>query len=169
MNVRGKAVPVALVAALSGGGSIAALEKLEGNILSVYADTLADGIPTRCAGDTNHKMPVGTKLTTDQCREINKLTMLRYGGAVLACTNWDRLTPDRLVGLTLFAINVGVNGACSSQSIKAINAGRIAEGCKLLSTRPDGSPNWSYIGNRYIPGLQNRRLAEREWCQRGLA
>lgn len=168
MNIRGKLVPAALVAALSGGGSIAALEQLEGNILRVYPDALANGLPTRCAGDTNHSMPVGTKLTADDCREVNKTTMVKYGAAVLACTNWEHLTPDRLVGLTLFAINVGKHGACGSQTFKAINAGRIREGCNLLSTRPDGSPNWSYAQGGYVQGLQNRRLAERSWCLKGL-
>lgn len=168
MKIKGKLVPAALVASLSGGGSIAALEQLEGNILRVYPDALAGGLPTRCAGDTNHSMPVGTKLTTDDCREINKLTMLKYGAAVLGCTNWNNLTGDRLVGLALFAINVGKHGACGSQAFKEINAGRISEGCNLLSTRQDGSPNWSYAGDRYVHGLQNRRLAERDWCRKGL-
>ncbi|UNY40199.1 endolysin [Pseudomonas phage vB_PcuM_ KLEP17-4] len=169
MKVKGKLVPLALVAALTGGGSIAALERLEGNVLGVYADELAGGLPTRCAGDTNHNMPVGTKLTADDCREINKLTMLKYGAAVLACTRWEHLNGDRLVGLTLFAINVGKNGACNSQSFKAINAGRVTDGCNLLSTRPDGKPNWSYIRDRYIQGLQDRRLAERKLCLSGVA
>lgn len=168
MNVRGKLVPAALVAAISSGGAVYELERLEGNVLKVYADRLANGLPTRCAGDTNHSMPVGTKLTSDQCQAVNKTTMLKYGAAVLSCTNWDHLNGDRLIGLTLFAINVGKSGACGSQSFKAINAGRIREGCNLLSTRPDGSPNWSYARGAYVQGLQNRRLAERDWCLKGL-
>lgn len=166
MRAKGKIVPAALVAALSSGAAVYELERLEGNILSVYADSIAAGLPTRCAGDTNHDMPVGTKLTSDQCKEINKATLLNYGTSVLACTKWENLTPDRLVGLTLFAINVGKSGACNSQAFKAINAGNIPEGCTLLSTRPDGKPNWSYAGGKYVPGLQNRRLAERAWCER---
>lgn len=168
MKVKGKIVPAALVAALVSGGSVAKLEQLEGNILAVYADNLAGGLPTRCAGDTNHNMPVGTKLTADDCREINKLTMIKYGASVLACTNWEHLNGDRLVGLTLFAINVGSSGACGSQSFKAINAGRIKEGCDLLARKPDGRPNWSNAGGRYVQGLQNRRQAERKLCLSGI-
>lgn len=67
MKAKGKIVPAVLVAALVSGGSVAKLEQLEGNILAVYADNLAGGLPTRCAGDTNHNMPVGTKLTADDC------------------------------------------------------------------------------------------------------
>lgn len=164
MKVKGKIVPAALVAALVSGGSVAKLEQLEGNILAVYADNLAGGLPTRCAGDTNHSMPVGTKLTSDQCKEINKFMLIKYGTAVLACTQWEHLTPKRLVGLTMFAINVGVNGACGSQSFKAINRGDIKAGCDLLARKPDGSPNWSYSMGVYRQGLQNRRQGERTLC-----
>ena len=168
MKVKGKIVPAALVAALTSGGSVAMLERLEGNVLHVYADSLANGLPTRCAGDTNHSMPVGTKLTADDCREINKLTMIKYGSSVLACTKWEHLNGDRLVGLTLFAINVGSSSACNSQAFKAINAGRIQEGCDLLATKPNGQPNWSFASGRYVQGLQNRRQAERKLCLSGV-
>lgn len=164
MNVRGKVVPLALAAAITSPLAYHELEKFEGNILTVYADTLARGIPTRCAGDTNHRMAVGTKLTSDQCKEINKFTLIGYGTAVLSCTSWEHLTPTRLVGLTMFAINVGVNGACGSQSLKAINRGDIKVGCDLLATRPDGKPNWSYSDGVYRQGLQNRRQGERALC-----
>lgn len=164
MRVRGKIVPAALVAALSSGGILAELERWEGNIKEVYADRLAGGLPTRCAGDTNHDMSVGTKLTDDECREINKLTIVKYGAGVLACTNWDHLTARRLAGLTLFAINVGTPSACGSDAVAAINKGDIEVGCKLISTKPDGRPNWSYAGGRYVHGLQNRRKAEEAMC-----
>jgi len=169
MKVKNKLVPAALVASLTGFGAVTALERLEGNMLSVYSDSIANGLPTRCAGDTNHTQAIGDKLTSDECNVINRATMIKYGASVLACTNWDNLDGDRLVGLTLFAINVGKKGACNSQSFSAINAGRISEGCNLLASRPDGSPNWSAVRGRYVQGLQNRRIAEREWCRRGLA
>lgn len=164
MRVRGKIVPAALVAVLSSGGMLAELERWEGNIKQVYADHLAGGLPTRCAGDTNHDMAVGTQLTDDQCREINKRTIVSYGIKVLACTNWDHLTPDRLAALTLFAINVGTGNACGSDAVTTINHGDIEAGCRLISTKPDGRPNWSYVGNRYVQGLQNRRKAEEAMC-----
>lgn len=167
MKVKGMLVPAALAAAITSPLAYQELEKFEGNILAVYADKLANGIPTRCAGDTNHAMAVGTKLTSDQCKEINKLTLIKYGVSVLGCTNWERLTPKRLIGLTMFAINVGVNGACSSQSFKAINRGDIKAGCDLLARKPDGSPNWSSSMGVYRQGLQNRRQGERTLCLDG--
>lgn len=161
------AVPVALLAALSGPLAYGTLERWEGNVLHVYADRLASNVPTYCAGRTDWKAPIGATLTSDQCREVNKATLLEYGYAVLGCTTWKYLTPTRLVGLVIFAINVGKAGACGSQAFAQINAGNIVAGCNLISTRPDGLPNWSYSDGVYRPGLQNRRLAERDLCLKG--
>lgn len=111
---------------------------------------------------------MGTQLTSDDCREVNRATLLEYGYAVLDCTTWRHLTSPRLVSLTIFAINVGKAGACGSQAVKAINAGRIAEGCNLIARTPSGAPNWSFSNGVYVPGLQNRRQAERALCLEGL-
>lgn len=164
-KVRKGLVPAALVAALTSPLAYSTLERLEGNILHVYRDNLAGGIPTYCAGRTDWKAIPGTKLTSDQCKEVNKLTLVEYGYAVLDCTNWDYLTPTRLIGLTMFAINVGKAGACNSQAVKYINAGNIDKGCDLIARTPDGRPNWSTAGGVYVQGLQNRRQAERKLCK----
>ena len=169
MNVKRKAVPAVLAAALVSPVALVTLERLEGNVLSVYADHLAEGLPTFCAGRTDRNSAIGDKLTSDQCKSINKLTLIEYGYSVLECANWNNLDADRLIGLTLFAVNVGKSGACKSQAVKAINAGRISEGCDLIARKPDGGPNWSSAGGRYVQGLQNRRQAERALCRNGLA
>lgn len=163
--VRKGAIPAALLAALTSPLAYSTLERLEGNIKRVYADHLAGGIPTYCAGRTDWSAKVGTPLTDDQCREVNKATLLEYGYAVLGCVSWDYLTARRLIGLTMFAVNVGKEGACGSAAVRAINAGRIAEGCKLLAFRYDGTPNWSYAGGKFVQGLHNRRKAERTLCE----
>ena len=168
MKIKGKLVPLALVAALTSPVAFTTLERWEGNVLKVYADHLAGGLPTFCAGRTDPNAEVGTKLTSDECQAINKTTLIEYGSAVLGCTNWTMLDADRLIGLTIFAINVGKNGACNSQAFRSINAGRIAQGCDLLARRPDGLPNWSHVGAKYVQGLQNRRQAERSLCLSGL-
>ena len=158
------AIPAVLMAALSSPLAYSTLERWEGNIKKVYADNLAGGLPTYCAGRTDWSATVGTKLTDDQCREVNKITLLEYGYAVLGCVNWDHLTASRLIGLTIFAVNVGKAGACGSQAFAQINAGNIAQGCNLLAFRYDGTPNWSYAGGTFYQGLQNRRRAERVLC-----
>ena len=49
----------------------------------------------------------------------------------------------------MFAINVGVSSACNSQAFKAINAGNIKTGCRLIAYKPSGAPNWSYAGGKF--------------------
>lgn len=160
-------VPAALLAALTGPLAVTTLEHWEGNVLRVYPDRLAKNIPTYCAGRTDWKAPVGTRLTSDDCKAVNKTTLLEFGYAVLACTTWANLTPTRLVALTIFAVNIGKAGACGSQAVQQINAGNIVAGCNLISTTPAGKPNWSYADGKYVQGLQNRRLAERDLCLEG--
>jgi len=162
-------IPAVLLAALTSPLAYSTLERVEGNVLQVYADNLAGGLPTFCAGRTDRGAVVGTRLTSDQCREINKSTLLEYGYAVLGCADWRYLTPTRLVGLTIFAINVGKEGACGSQAMRVINTGRIAQGCDLIAFKPDGSPNWSMAGGVFVPGLFNRRKGERALCREGIA
>lgn len=163
--VRKGAIPAALLAALTSPLAFTTLERLEGNILEVYRDKLAGGIPTFCAGRTDWKAKPGTKLTSDQCQEVNKTTLLEYGYTILGCVNWDYLTARRLIGLTMFAINVGKQAACSSQAVRQINAGNVLAGCDLIARTPSGAPNWSYANGVYVQGLQNRRQAERALCR----
>ena len=163
------AIPLALLAALTSPLAYTTLDRLEGNITTVYADKLAGGIPTYCAGRTDWAAKVGDKLTDDQCKEVNKTTLLEYGYAVLGCVNWDYLNPDRLIGLTMFAINIGKAGACGSQAVKQINVGNVAAGCDLIARTPAGLPNWSSANGKYVQGLQNRRQAESKLCKEGLA
>jgi GH24 family phage-related lysozyme (muramidase) len=163
------AIPALFLAALTGPLALGTLVRWEGDIHKVYADHLAGGLPTFCAGRTDWTAKVGTPLASDFCAEVNKTTLLEYGYAVLECANWDHLTADRLVALTIFAINVGKDGACKSQAVVNINRGRIAEGCNLIAYKPNGAPNWSIAGGKFVRGLHNRRVAERALCLRGLA
>lgn len=164
------AIPAVLLAALTSPLAYTTLERWEGNVLQVYEDNLAGGLPTWCAGQTQGPKPgpVGTKLTSDHCAAVNKGTLIEYGYAVLGCTNWDYLSASRLVALTIFAVNVGKAGACGSQAVRQINAGNVLAGCDLIARTPDGQPNWSTAGGQYVQGLQNRRQAERALCREGV-
>lgn len=164
--VRKGAIPAAFLAALASPLAYSTLDRWEKNVLSVYADNLAGGLPTWCAGQTQGPAPgpVGTKLTDDFCREVNKAVLLEYGYAILACVSWDYLSVKRLIGLTIFAVNVGKAGACGSQAVQQINVGNIVAGCNLIARTPSGAPNWSTSQGRYVQGLQNRRQAERALC-----
>lgn len=159
------AIPAVLMAALASPLAYTTLERMEGNILKVYSDKLANGIPTFCAGRTDWSATPGTQLTSDQCQAVNKATIMEYGYAILGCANWDYLSAKRLIALTMFAINVGKDGACGSQAVRQINAGNVLAGCDLIARTPNGAPNWSTAGGVYVQGLQNRRQAERAMCR----
>lgn len=148
------------------------LKIFEGNPLVVYADSLANGLPTSCAGHTDKNDVVGTKLTAEHCEKVNTATAIKYSSIVLYCTNWDHLTAGRLAALTLFAVNVGGNGACGSRAFSMINSGLVKQGCNAIAYSPSNTPVWSYgtdaKGQKFfIPGLFNRRLKERQMCLDG--
>jgi lysozyme len=164
--LRRGAIPVALTAALGTGFAVTTLEQFEGNINRVYADKLAGGIPTYCAGRTDWKAPVGATITTDDCKAVNLVTVWEYGYAVLDCTKWGNLSGYRLIALTMFAVNVGKVGACKSRAVQLINAGAIEEGCRAIAFGPAGQPVWAYAGGVYVQGLHNRRKAEAGLCAR---
>lgn len=157
-------IPAALLAALTSPLAYTTLEQYEGNILHVYKDHIAGGLPTWCAGRTGWDVEVGAKLTSDECKAVNKVTLLEYGYATLGCTNWEHLTPTRLVALTMFTVNVGKVGACGSRAFALINAGEIQQGCNALAVGPNGQPVWSYAEGKFVQGLQNRRQSERSMC-----
>jgi lysozyme len=162
------AIPAVFMLALTGPLSLATLTRWEGDIHRVYADNLARGIPTFCAGRTDWAAKVGTPLSSDTCAEVNKITLIEYGFAVLECANWDYLSAKRLIALTIFSVNVGKSAACKSQAMVNINRGYIHKGCNLIAYKPSGAPNWSYAGGKYVDGLHNRRKAELDLCLRGL-
>ncbi len=158
------AIPAVLLAAITGPLAHQTLERWEGNILHVYADKLAHGLPTYCAGRTDWNAEVGTKLTSDDCKAVNKATLIEYGFSVLGCAEWAYLTPNRTVALTIFFVNVGKDGGCGSRAVKLINQGRVDDGCSAIATGPDGRPAWSYANGMYVQGLQNRRQGEKALC-----
>lgn len=162
------AIPAAFMLALTGPLSLGMLVRWEGDIHRVYADQLARGIPTFCAGRTDWTAKPGVVLASDFCAEVNKTTLVEYGYAVLECADWNHLSPNRLVALTIFAVNVGKEGACRSQAVQNINRGRIVEGCTLIAYKPTGAPNWSLADGKYVQGLHNRRRAEMTLCLKGL-
>lgn len=152
---------------------IAAMGAWEGtNKLTVYADKLAYGLATVCKGHTGSDLQgrilkVGTPYTAQECDKIDRYNAIKYSTAVLYCVDMP-ITQPMLDSLALFAINVGIRGACGSRAVTLINAGKSGAGCRAIATGPTGKPAWSMAGGRYVQGLQNRRLYERDWCLTGV-
>jgi lysozyme len=159
---------------LGGAALLAAMGTWEGaSQFTVYADKLAYGIATVCKGHTGRDMNgnvlvVGTPYTKAECDRIDRYNAVKYSLGVLYCVNVD-ITQNTLNALTLFAINVGIKGACGSRAVALINQSRYVAGCNAIAVGPDGRPVWSNAGGRYVQGLQNRRQFEKNWCLKGLA
>lgn len=138
---------------------------------TVYADKLAGGLPTVCKGITRYTSPypvvVGEVWSKEKCREVEEKVVLDTQRQLQKCLEYP-VPQEVFDALTSHAHNFGWPSTCNSQSVKEINNGNIALGCSLLSTRPDGTPNWSYASGRYVQGLQNRRIAETKLCLSGL-
>lgn len=133
----------------------------------VYADKLAGGLPTVCKGITHYTSPypviIGERWSPEKCEEVERKVVLDTQMALRGCVT-SPVPQGVFDALTSHAHNFGWPRTCASQSVAAINAGDIRKGCELLAYKPDGSPNWSHVGNRYVQGLHNRRKAERVLC-----
>src|SRR5699024_6944091 len=129
-----------------------------------YADKIAGGVPTVCAGITNavnppRKVVVGERWTVEECKVAEEKVMLEIQTQLAKCITHP-VPQSACDALTSHAWNLGWPRTCKSQSVKLINQGKIKEGWELLSNKPDGRPNWSHSGGSFIRGLFNRRLSE---------
>ncbi|HEY0955831.1 MAG TPA: lysozyme [Roseateles sp.] len=133
----------------------------------VYADKLAGGLPTACGGLTEAVSPfpvvVGEYWPQEKCDAAMEHVVAQTQQGLAKCLT-GRVTQNAYDALSSHAHNFGVGATCGSEAVKAINAGQLDVGCRLLSTRPDGSPNWSNVGPTFYRGLHNRRLAETALC-----
>ena len=138
----------------------------------VYADKLAQGIPTACKGITKHVSPVpvvvGDYWSNEKCEEISKLVTSGTQIKLADCITGP-ITQNAFDAFSSHAHNFGVGTTCASRALGLINAGRFAEGCRSLSLREDGTPNWSFItqpngSSKFTQGLFNRRQAETALC-----
>lgn len=173
-----------VVAGMIAAGTIALASPALMNFLGVwesrenvaYADKLARNLPTVCAGLTNHTSPVlvsvGDYWSDERCEEVERLVIGSNQIKLADCLH-VRVSQQTFDALTSHAHNFGVPSTCASRAVGLINAGRLLEGCEALAHAPDGkTPVWSYVTRadgtkRFVRGLYNRRLAERDMCLRG--
>lgn len=133
----------------------------------VYADRLAGGLPTVCKGITRHTsqypVVVGEYWPPEKCDAEETRITIETQKQLAKCVTYP--VPQGVFdALTSHAHNFGWPSTCKSQSVAAINVGRLEEGCNLLAYKPDGSANWSNVGAQFIRGLFNRRKSERDLC-----
>ena len=137
--------------------------------LIVYADKLAQGLPTVCAGITKHvatiPVIVGDKWTPEMCLEQESQALEKVQSTLVKC--FKTLPPQSTFdAATSHAWNFGAGKTCSSQAMKQWNAGNFKLGCTLIASTYDGKPNWSFSDGKFIQGLQNRRQDEVKLCLR---
>lgn len=163
------AVAAAIIATLTFGSKalMDELRKDEGEVLTVYADKLAGGLPTVCGGLTRHvtttPIIVGEKWTAEKCRIHEEAVAKVIQHDLANC--FGRVPPQRVFdAATRHAWNFGVGKTCASQSMKEWSAGRWAVGCLYIAFTPAGEPNWSSAGGKFVPGLHSRRKREMAAC-----
>lgn len=171
----------AAMAAIAAGaltlGSVPLIEFLarwEGRETTAYADRLAGGVPTVCAGLTNATSPMpvvtGDYWSEQACKDIERLVVM---GTQLKLADCLKVAVAQPVfdALSSHAHNFGVASTCASRAVGLINTGRLREGCEAIAHSASGEPVWSYVTQngrkQFVRGLYNRRLAERDLCLQG--
>lgn len=166
----GRAVGAGLV--LASAGLLAFLGRWEGEGQNVvYADNLANGLPTVCKGLTRHvtdtPIVVGDTWSDAKCASEEARAVGMIQRELLRCF---QIVPPQSVfdAATSHAWNLGVSATCGSGAMRSWNGGNWEIGCRRLYQSDDGRPVWSYVtkGGRkvFVRGLANRREAEYRMC-----
>ena len=136
--------------------------------LVVYADKLAQGLPTVCNGITKHvatiPVVVGEKWTQEMCNQQEEQAVAKIQDSLAQC--FKVLPPQSVFdAATSHAWNFGVGKTCSSAAMKQWNKKDYTLGCRLIAYQYDGTtPNWSFSDGKFVKGLHNRRVDEMQTC-----
>lgn len=153
----------------------------EGHLV-VYADKLAQGLPTVCKGLTKHitttPIIVGQRWAPEKCAAEEAKAIRKVQDALAKCFRYPP-HQDVFDAATSHAWNNGVAATCSSLAMKAWNEKQWALGCRRLALSDANKPVWSYVKTgrklangkpeyKFVQGLANRRQDERQWCMHGV-
>lgn len=145
----------ALVGAGAAALSLPFIMNWEGTRYVTYLDVA--GVPTACTGDTNNVGRVGTRYTKEECDERLERQLIAHAAPVLKCTPQLEDHPYQLTAAISLAYNVGSAGYCNSTAARRFNTDDWDGACDALLL-------WNRAGGRVVPGLTNRRKAERNLC-----
>lgn len=152
MNAKGRLIAAVGAAVVSIVVPVVAY--YEGTVQRAYRDPI--GIITACTGHTGPELRMGQTFTRAQCEEMLYADLLKHA-ADLECIHRP-LTNNQTAALLSFTFNVGRKNFCGSTLVRKANAGDMAGACAELS-------RWVFAGGKQLPGLVNRRAAERELCE----
>ena len=160
----GTAAVVSIIAMWEGG------KTLDGSSV-VYADKLADGIPTVCNGITRHvtttPIVVGERWSAEKCQREESAAIAKVQVQLERC--FGPVPPQKVFdAATSFAWNVGVSAACKSVAMQFFRAGDWRTGCNRLARSLSGKRVWVFSGGKFRQGLANRRGFEARYCLGGV-
>lgn len=122
-----------------------------------YADRLAGGLMTVCAGETRVEMRTYTHA---ECMRMLEAALSDNLSIVRAHVRVPT-SPEMEAALVSFIHNVGPGAFERSTLLRKLNAGDRRGACDELM-------RWVHARGRHVQGLANRRAAERELCLKGL-
>lgn len=168
----GSAALVAFVALWEGG------KRPDGSAV-VYADRLANNIPTVCGGLTRHvtttPIIVGEVWSAEKCHREERAALMAIQTRLEQCFTRQPMQ-SVFDAATSHAWNLGVGATCGSAAMRAWNNGDWSLGCRRLAFTDSGRRVWSYVRTgpnpgdmRFVQGLANRRDAEYRLCMTGSA
>jgi lysozyme len=140
----------ALVSALVAG--------FEGKRNDPYNDLIAGGIPTVCFGETNVPM---RHYSDAECEDMLQSHLADYSAAVLKRNPELRNWPYQLAAAVSLEYNIGAANYARSTVARDFSNGNWTAAC-------DAFLQWKYANGKMVPGLLNRRKAERAVCLKGL-
>ncbi|EMR8086351.1 lysozyme [Citrobacter freundii] len=135
------------------------IKQFEGCRLTAYPDPGTGGDPWTIGYGWTHPVdgkPVKRGMTIDQqtADRLLKTGLVGYENDVLKVVR-VKLTQGQFDALVSFAYNVGSRALSTSTLLKKLNAGDIKGAA-------DEFLRWNKSGGKVMPGLTNRRKAERE-------
>jgi lysozyme len=154
VNPRNKIFVGVVSAALLGGAAL-----WEGVSYKPYKDIV--GINTVCYGETENVQ--NRTYSPTECKAMLSARLQEFGNGVNNCIT-QPMRQNEYDAFTLMAYNIGVKAFCSSSTVRYFNVGKKVQACNAIAFTPDGKPNWSFAGGKFVQGLHNRRLYERSMC-----
>lgn len=152
-----KKVGLGLTAA--GALAVAFVGGWEGMRLKAYRDIV--GIPTVCFGETRG-VRMGDQYTAEQCRAMLGDGLAEFEAGIRKClVAPDRIPDKTYVAFLSLSYNIGQRAFCGSTVARRANSGDLRGACEAITA-------WNKAGGRVVPGLVNRRAAERAMCLGGL-
>lgn len=135
----------------------------------VYADKLANGIPTVCEGITrwvtDTPIIVGETWSDAKCAAEKERALVAVQTHLILCFDLKQKIPQSVFDMaTSHAWNVGHPNTCGSAAMRAWRTGNWELGCKRMAVSDSGKLVWSYANGVFVRGLANRRADEWKKC-----